>query len=255
MLPEPQQILHVEDSDEDAAIIEHLLRGSSYRISRARTYGEMMAHASSVDVVLLDLRIPGSDDPLRLVRDAVRRFRGAGVILLTGISDTEGEELSVCAMAEGAQIRMLKGTFDRRRLKLAVREAYQQRQHLIRQIEESRSDMRVDPKILQSTFRDVLGKDLYRRLEALEERDDKILGKLRKLGAEDTQPLEPVQVDHRSVATVLQWFSRHQKALGWVFGLLTAGYIAVSQYVDGMRRAVFETREIVQQIKEILDEQ
>lgn len=257
MLPDPEQVLHVEDSDEDAALIRHLLRGYPYRISRARTYGEMIDYRGTPDVVLLDLRIPGSNDPIRLVADAVRRFRGAGIILLTGISDTEGEELSVRAMAAGAQVRLIKGTFDRRRLGLAIREAYQQRQHMIRTIEESRADMRVDPGAIKESLREVLDQDLLRRIETLESGTKKALQKLRKLGAQDTEPHEPVPPsasEHRIIADLLAWGRRHQKGIQWIILSLLAAYFAASDYVTGIRDAVFETRDRVEKIEERLNE-
>lgn len=260
---DPEHILHVEDSDEDAQLINHLLRSYAYRVSRVRTYGEMVDFRGSPDVVLLDLRIPGSDSPLRLVGDTVRRFRGAGIILLTGISDREGEELSVKAMAAGAQIRLVKGTFDSRRLWLSIREAFQQRQHLIRAVEQSRSDMRIEPKALRDTIRGVLDQDLSQRLQSLEastathfrrieEATNKALSKLRKLGAEDTAPIE-IAFDGKKV-DIAGWFSRHDKLFRWLLWLAAAGYIAASDYVTGIRDAIMDTRDRVRAIEEKMDD-
>lgn len=253
MLSDPKHILHVEDSDEDAALIAHLLRGYGYRLSRVSTYGEMISFASHPDVVLLDLRVPGSDNPLRLVSDASRRFRNAGLILLTGIADPEGEELSVRAMAEGAQVRLIKGTFDKRRLWLSIREAYQQRQHFIRQLRESRSDMRVDPQILQESIRGAIPSDLEDRFRKLDEHNTQILRKLRKLGAEDTQPIDLV-IDSTLWRQVFHWASRHDKVFRWVFYIVGVLYLAAGDYITGFRNAVLETNERVREIHERLEE-
>lgn len=245
---EPRHVLHVEDSDEDAALVLHLLERYPLRISRARTYGEMMEHNITTDVVLLDLRIPGSDDPIRLVADAVRRFRNAGIILLTGIADREGEELSVRAMAAGAQIRMIKNTFDSRRLWLAVREAYQQRQHMLRTLEESRADMRVQPEELQAS----VGAVIDSRISQLEARMKR---RLKQLGADDTQPHDvvPSDVNHRMVRDVLQWGKRHIKAIQWIMAVLGAAYLAAGDYVTGLRNAVLDTQERVERIERKID--
>lgn len=258
MVEDPKHVLHVEDSDEDAALIGHLLKRCPCTFDRVRTYSEMMDYRGRADVVLLDLRIPGSNDPIRLVADAVRRFRTAGIILLTGIADTEGEELSVRAMAAGAQVRLLKGTFDRRRLWLAMREAFQQRQHMIRSLEESRSDMRLDPTTLQESIRAVIDKDLRSRLSELEGHQHQVLRKLRKLGAEDTQPIsvvkpEELRIEHRIVAEAWSWAKRHQKGIQWIIMALAGLYLAAGDYVTGIRDAVFETRERVKRIEEKLN--
>lgn len=259
MLSDPEHVLYVEDSDEDAALVAHLLRGSPFRLARVRTYGEMMSYGGNPDVVLLDLRIPGSNNPIRLVADAVRRFRGAGVILLTGIADREGEEISVRAMAEGAQIRLVKATFDKRRLQLSIREAYQQRQHMIRVLRESRDDMRIDPDMLQQSVRSVLDPDLYQRLDSIEQIFRR---KFKQLGIEDTQPIQlplsPPDIDPKKRAEIarafLGWFTRHDKLLHWIVLAAFGAYLTASDFVLGIRNAVFETRDAVQRIEKRLDE-
>jgi CheY-like chemotaxis protein len=266
---DPEHVLHVEDSDADAELVGHLLKSYPYRVTRVRTYSEMMDFRGHPDVILLDLRIPGSDSPLRLVSDAVRRFRTAGVILLTGIGDRDGEELSVKAMAAGAQIRLVKGTFDSRRLWLSIREAYQQRQHLIRTIEESRADMRVEPSALRDTIRGVLDKDLYgrlreirdienitdKRLTDLQNATNRALDKLRKLGAEDTQPIQITVGDEKF--DLIAWFrnlAKHEKAFRWLFLIAAGAYFAVSDYVTGIHDAIIETPKRLQSIDERLTE-
>jgi CheY-like chemotaxis protein len=251
-------VLHVEDSDEDAALIQHLLKSYKFRLSRVRTYGELMDFQGHPDVVLLDLRIPGSNDPLRLVSDCVRRFRTSGIILLTGITDDEGEELSVRAMAAGAQVRLVKGTFDRRRLWLSIREAFQQRQHMIRTIEESRSDMRVDPEALRDVIRNVMDQDLGTRFQKIEEASNKVMRRLRKLGAEDTEPHDVVldhNVEYRIMHGVWAWFKRHDKLVRWIITGIVALYFAASDYVTGVYDAVIETRDTVKRIDERLQDQ
>lgn len=257
VLSDPEHILHVEDDDADAALVAHLLRGQGFRLARVRTYGEMLSYSGNPDVVLLDLRIPGSNDPLRLVGDAVRRFRSAGIILLTGIADREGEDLSVRAMAEGAQIRLIKATFDGRRLQLSIREAYQQRQHMIRVIEQSRADMRIDPDALQDTLRTVLQNEFFSKMNDFEQ---KVLRKFRKLGVEDTRPIQtPPELRVNDIAAskwseLLAWVGRHDKLMRWIIVAGIGTYVAVSDYVTGIRNAVFETRERVEKIERQLDE-
>jgi len=269
VVPDPEHILHVEDSDEDAALIAHLLAGHADRIGRARTYGEMIEYPHMPDVVLLDLRIPGSNNPLRLVSDAVRRFRTAGIVLLTGIADREGEELSVRAMAAGAQVRLVKGLFDKRRLWLSIREAYQQRQHMIRAIEESRADMRVDPKALQDSLRTVIDRDLYKQIQSIEggiqSLQDAVLHKLKKLGAEDTQPHEIVlgeNVTAEAVHWLISWTRRHRtlawaivKAGGWIIAAVGALYLGVSDYIRGIHETIYDTHERVRKIEDRLDKE
>ena len=253
-LPDPDHVLHVEDDDIDADLIGLLMKGQRYRVSRVRTYGEMMDFQGHPDVVLLDLRIPGSDDPIRLVQDAVRRFRSAGIILLTGLGDSAGEELSVRAMAAGAQGRLLKKTFDKRRLHLAICEAFQQRQHMLRVIEQSRSDMRVDPESLREAVRDVLSEGMDARLSEMNKSVGQVVGKLRKLGASDTEPHDTVPVsDPRRTAEIIAFMKRHQKFFKWMLGLLAAGYFALGDYVSGIRNAVFDTNTRVQQIQKDLE--
>lgn len=255
-LPDLDHVLHVEDDDADAALIGHLLKGQSYHVSRVRTYGELMAfEGDPPDVVLLDLRIPGSNDPIRLVRDTVRRFRGAGVILLTGIGDEAGEELSVRAMAAGAQSRLLKQTFDKRRLHLAICEAYEQRQHMMRAIEQSRTDMSFDSSAIRDIVDAALKQSPYAaKLDTIDSEVRKAVRKLRRLGAEDTEPRDPVPPqDHRWVGDLVGFLRRHQKLLQWILmGVITA-YFALGDYFNGIREAVFETRERVRKLEEKLD--
>lgn len=265
----PQMILHVEDSDADAEVVSHLLRSTSFTLKRVRSYGELMDFQGVPDLILLDLRIPGSNKPMRLVQDTVRRFRGSAVILVTDLGDDDGAEFSVHAMKLGVQSRLLKSTFDAKRLILSIREAYEQKQHMRRQIEQSRSDMRTTPESMRDVFETIMSEVSDGQMARIKSMEERIIRRFKRLGIDDTTPQDPIfahidkSVDlpvtedepgwNKSWTSTLDSFASNNKllmgAMKWVLGLLVAGYIAASEYVAGMHDKVYEIHEAVEEIQ------
>jgi diguanylate cyclase (GGDEF)-like protein len=104
-------VLLVEDDPQDAELVELSLReaGMNGRILRADQLNEAraMLEREKVDLVLLDLGLPGSTG-----LDTFRRFkefsRDEPVVVLSGLSD---EAVSAKAVHEGAQDYLVKGSF------------------------------------------------------------------------------------------------------------------------------------------------
>ncbi len=120
-------ILHLEDSDGDALLIEHELRraGLEHTLRRVADGAEFRAAFAGArpDVVLADYKVPGfcGDAALALVREI------SPELPFICVSGTIGEELAVELMKAGATDYVLKDRLERlpRALRRALNEAEQ----------------------------------------------------------------------------------------------------------------------------------
>jgi two-component system OmpR family response regulator len=82
-------ILIVDDEQEICEVVKEYLTGENYRVSTAHDGGGMrriLGQQSPVDLVILDLMLPG-EDGLTLAR-SLRSESGIGIIILTGRGET-----------------------------------------------------------------------------------------------------------------------------------------------------------------------
>ena len=275
----PQLILHVEDSDVDADTIAHLLQDQPYSIERARTYGEMMDFAAYPDVILLDLRIPGSNDPFRLVADATRRFKESAIILVTDLGDARGADFAVRSASLGVMDRLLKNTFDGDVLDLKIRESHAKKEHVRHTVEQSRSDMKATPDMMRDLVGGIIDEALEERFESLSrdsrESTERVLRRLKSIGATDTEPHTPIfrpidsDVDTdkniedyekslRSGASgVAGWLQQNPLAVKiakWLVGIATAAYVYAGDYFKGIHNKITDTHERVLKIEKKIEE-
>lgn len=137
----PKHVLLVEDSPTDAA----LLRQSFLRLEQAKwklTHVERLSSAinacfaDTIDVVLLDLRLPDSDEA-----ETLREFRASvpdvPVVVLTMMDD---EALALQAMAGGAQDYLVKGQITLSLLARSLRYAIE-RGHILKRLQNSEQSM------------------------------------------------------------------------------------------------------------------
>ncbi|MGO9377018.1 MAG: PAS domain S-box protein [Dissulfurispiraceae bacterium] len=117
------KILLIEDSTEDAELIQEMLDvpGDTHSIRRADrlSVGSNLLEEDTFDVILLDLGLPDS-----VGLESLARIRNQKpelpIIVLTGLSD---EALAVKAISRGAQDYLVKGNFDADSLCRAIRYA------------------------------------------------------------------------------------------------------------------------------------
>jgi PAS domain S-box-containing protein len=109
----PLRLLIVEDSEPDAALIEHEIRrgGFDVRATRVTTAAEMRVQlrGSDWDFVISDYELPGSGGDETL---AVLREEGLDIPFLL-VSGTVGEELAAAVMQAGASDYLEKGSLAR----------------------------------------------------------------------------------------------------------------------------------------------
>ena len=115
-------VLLIEDDDDDALIVEHLLEdgNADVELHRARTLGAGLdGLPDRIGCVLLDLRLPDASG-----LEAVQRVRAAApwiaMIVLTGLDDEAAGEAAVAA---GAQDFLVKGRVSPALLTRAIRYA------------------------------------------------------------------------------------------------------------------------------------
>ncbi len=117
----PVRVLLVEDSDDDAQLLNRALRGRRFDITRAETLEAALQRlaAPCFDVVLLDLSLPDSSgfDTFQRIR---RGASHVALIVLTGLDD---EELGLKTVQAGAQDYLVKGTLGPTHLVRAIRHA------------------------------------------------------------------------------------------------------------------------------------
>ncbi len=123
-LPEPYQLLLVEDDPGDAGLIRLALRNDRFGRFDATwvtTLGEArnMLDVRRFDVILLDLSLPDAQG-LETVRGGLEAARGVPVVILTGRDD---EELALRILDLGVQDYLVKGRHDADALLRALRHA------------------------------------------------------------------------------------------------------------------------------------
>jgi signal transduction histidine kinase len=140
---DPLHVLLVEDSPNDAVLIERHLSGAGTELLPRRievqheqrlTDALAVIEAGDIDLVLLDLGLPESTgiETFEQVKD---RLTDIPVIVLTGLRD---EEAAVNVLKQGAQDYLNKGSIDREQLIKSIRYALerQERESELRQTTE-----------------------------------------------------------------------------------------------------------------------
>jgi two-component system cell cycle sensor histidine kinase/response regulator CckA len=107
------RVLHVEDSETDAALIVRLLEKAGYQVQVERVEDAPVMRAAlgrqAWDVVIADYRLPRFDAPA-----ALRTLREAGLdIPFIVVSGTIGEDLAVAMMKAGAHDYLMKNNLAR----------------------------------------------------------------------------------------------------------------------------------------------
>jgi len=113
-------VLIVEDNPGDRIFIIHLLRSVEsprFELLHAPSLADALERANDgIDVILLDLRLPDSED-----METLRRVHAAAphipVIVLTGIA---GQKMGLEALSHGACDYLLKGKIDAHLLVQAI---------------------------------------------------------------------------------------------------------------------------------------
>lgn len=116
-------VLLVEDSDEDARVLDALLQESGYSTARAGSLADAIAmlRTERFDVILLDLGLPDSESDATLER--LRKVTTTvPIVVLTGRAD---EDAALAAVAAGAQDYLTKGATDGATLLRAIRYAHE----------------------------------------------------------------------------------------------------------------------------------
>jgi signal transduction histidine kinase len=122
--PAPVRVLLVEDVDEDAALLEHLVSrapGAAFTLRRAALVREALdiLGAEAVDVVLLDLGLPDAFGLSGLDR-LLAAAPTVPVVVMTG---AERDELAGQALQRGAEDFLVKGTLGSDALARSIRHA------------------------------------------------------------------------------------------------------------------------------------
>jgi two-component sensor histidine kinase len=112
-MPEPLDVLQVEDSPGDAALIQRTLRRAGYtvyseRVTNARAMKSALA-SRVWDVIIADYRLPEFDAPSAL---SLLRESGRDIPFIV-VSGALGEDLAVAMMKAGAQDYLLKNNLAR----------------------------------------------------------------------------------------------------------------------------------------------
>jgi diguanylate cyclase (GGDEF)-like protein/PAS domain S-box-containing protein len=114
-------ILLVEDDDEQAQIIDHILDNlgsNAWKLTHVESVSlaERALAEGSFDVVLLELEMPDAQE-----LEAVRRVRAASPrVSIVLLSDPEDEPFAAQAIQEGAQDYLIKGQIEPRELRRAL---------------------------------------------------------------------------------------------------------------------------------------
>jgi signal transduction histidine kinase len=156
MSEKPIRLLIVDDSPEDRELYRRLLsqdREHTYEFLEAETGEEGLATARerSLDCVLLDYRLPDADGLEILSRLLAETLMP--VIVLTGQGN---EAVAVEAMKSGAQDYLLKGSVERERLQLAVRNAIE-KVALRRKVDERTAELAEANAALRRMYDDLEG--------------------------------------------------------------------------------------------------
>lgn len=95
---EPLKILHIEDDFADAMLLQHgLTDAGGYHVEievcRSLYDAKFKLKAKTYDLVVIDLRLPDSVDPLDTVRTAEKLANGTPVMVLTGSARVDAEAI------------------------------------------------------------------------------------------------------------------------------------------------------------------
>ncbi len=124
---EPIRILLLEDDDGDALLVEELLADTRLRheLHWKTTLRAALQDADILapDCVLADLHLPDASG-LHAVQELQRAYPEAGVIVLTGLAESQA---GVQALASGAQDYLVKGKVDADQLRRALRYTVQRK--------------------------------------------------------------------------------------------------------------------------------
>lgn len=142
VLSETLTILHVEDSDADAKLIEITLKQdklSCYALSRAADMESAMTYLNDrkVDLVLLDLFLPDCQglDTLRRIRTFSPQ---TAIVVITG---TDDEQCALQAVQNGAQDYLVKDELTARTMARAIRYSVERHKHDQQVIDLANTDM------------------------------------------------------------------------------------------------------------------
>ena len=138
----PKHVLLVEDSPTDAALLHqcflHLEEQSKWKLTHVERLNDAISvcFASNIDLVLLDLRLPDSDESETLV-DFRASVPDVPVVVLTMMDD---EALALQALANGAQDYLVKDQITLTLLSRSLRYAIE-RSRILKRLQNSEQSM------------------------------------------------------------------------------------------------------------------
>ncbi|HYT91196.1 MAG TPA: response regulator, partial [Gemmataceae bacterium] len=140
-MPPPIRVLLVEDNPGDAALARNALAAPghvAFSIVHVDRLAAALLHlaADTVDVILLDLRLPDAEG-LEALAAVQAQAPATPVVVLTGLAD---EELAVAALRQGAQDHLQKGQLQPGMLARALRHAIE-RQRLEESLRRAREEL------------------------------------------------------------------------------------------------------------------
>ena len=148
MMKAPLHILHLEDDDNDAALIQSALEagGIGCAITRVQTHRDYAAalERGGIDLILSDFTLPAFDG-LSALKTARASSPAVPFIFVTG---TLGEELAIDALQRGATDYVLKEHLTR--LVPAVRRA-------MMEVEERTERQRLEARVIEVQKMEVIG--------------------------------------------------------------------------------------------------
>ena len=135
--------LLIEDSDDDALLIQKYLAGSRrdrYKVTRVNRLADGLDILKSInfDVILLDLGLPDGPAGIGTFEQVYAQASQTPIIVLTGFDD---DKIAVESVQKGAQDYIVKGQVTDTMLGRAVRYAIERRK-LLTQLEHSASEIK-----------------------------------------------------------------------------------------------------------------
>lgn len=137
-MPDRLTIVHVENQQAEIHLLERALVGQPVDVHHVGSLAEFFDFAKEYefDAVLLDLRLPDSDDVLSTAHRVASAFPKKAVIGLTTVDE---ENLAVSALRAGLCGILVKGTFSGESVVREIQEALARKQHQV-ETEAERSD-------------------------------------------------------------------------------------------------------------------
>lgn len=98
IVTEPLKILHIEDDFADAMLLQHgLCDAGGYHVEievvRSLFDARFKLKSRTYDLIVIDLRLPDSVDPVDTVRTAEALARGTPILVLTGSARVDAEAI------------------------------------------------------------------------------------------------------------------------------------------------------------------